>query len=969
MRQQDETGGRGAPTRAAAARRVMSLLIVGLMGALTACGGGGGGVAAPAEPAAAAAIVNPVPAQPAPDEGIRRSLGTDGELALDGLPAQAAGAPAGDTGSMPPSVPGARVFHIDSARGDDAHDGRASRPEGGARGPWRTLARLAASDLAAGDTVLLACHGVWHETLRLPASGRAGAPIVVRAADEACAERPTIDGSVPLAPESFTRRHGEVRIAALSHPPLQLFHGADALAEAHHPRGDGSSNAGPVAYLPMPADGEQGRSGNRAASHWMRVGPELALPAGADLAAGARVRVRTNAYVIDESAVSAASADRLTLARATSYPLKAGWGYYLVGQPWMVDRAGEWAWDARARELHLWPPEPAGAALRATVLALGIDLDARTHIVIDGLRVRKVGTGIALRRAVAVQLQRSVVEDTADHGIAAAGSSALRIEHNLVQRTGLDAIAGMLPDMADAQDLLARHNLIRASGVLVDGERVLSLPRRSLAAISAGRGSVVSGNTLVDSGYIGILVGPSARVEGNVIYGSCTLQDDCGAIYTGGADNRSRITGNVVLRSRGAPAGKPGGGTQAQGIYVDDLGADVLIEGNTVIDADHGVQLHNTARAMVRGNVLHGNRASQIWLQEDSARVRPEGDMQGNLIEGNQLAPLHPGAVGVLLTTRFASSADFGRFDGNRYFDRVAGSAVLEATSAGARRLTLAQWKAATGIGSRAGVEPAGSAVSAEGRAAYAIAGNNLVPNAALERDSSGWSSWNAQAPAGRLQREPCHGGWCLHYQAGGSPGVLSSPRFALAAGRWYRLTLDIATETDAQPVPLVVRRHGGDFASLADRSLAFTGQRGWQRHKVVFRAEVSAPEARVDIDGIEAGRSVRIAQLELVPIEPDTHSARTFALVNAGSAARSFACPVEGAAAAAFCSSLASLDRGTPATWPLSVPARSALVLYTQPPALRDSDGDGIADAQDGCPGSAAGVAVNAAGCALGQR
>jgi hypothetical protein len=45
-------------------------------------------------------------------------------------------------------------------------------------------------------------------------------------------------------------------------------------------------------------------------------------------------------------------------------------------------------------------------------------------------------------------------------------------------------------------------------------------------------------------------------------------------------------------------------------------------------------------------------------------------------------------------------------------------------------------------------------------------------------------------------------------------------------------------------------------------------------------------------------------------------------------------------------------------------VPPRSAVIAYAQEVSLIDSDGDGIPDAQDSCPNSTPGVAVNAAGC-----
>jgi hypothetical protein len=133
---------------------------------------------------------------------------------------------------------------------------------------------------------------------------------------------------------------------------------------------------------------------------------------------------------------------------------------------------------------------------------------------------------------------------------------------------------------------------------------------------------------------------------------------------------------------------------------------------------------------------------------------------------------------------------------------------------------------------------------------------------------------------------------------------VVSSPNFTLHQGQWYRLTLDVATETDNQIVPLVVRRGGGGsngYEAVSDRALSFTAGRTFTRHTVVFQATqtiVAADPvtgdlgARVDIDGITAGQSVSLANLELVPITPDALAQTLGALINVGSTARWQACP-----------------------------------------------------------------------------
>ena len=123
-----------------------------------------------------------------------------------------------------------------------------------------------------------------------------------------------------------------------------------------------------------------------------------------------------------------------------------------------------------------------------------------------------------------------------------------------------------------------------------------------------------------------------------------------------------------------------------------------------------------------------------------------------------------------------------------------------------------------------------------------------------------------------------------------------------------------------------------------------------------------------MDIDGLVPGKSLSLARMELVPITPDATAQLTAAIVNVDAAPATLTCPLA-AAAAAQCVAFESLASYQLVAWPQTLPGRSAAILYAQNPALLDSDGDGIPDSQDLCPGTAPGSAVNASGCSFSQR
>ncbi len=969
--------------------------LLAVLACLTACGGGGGGDAATAAvPTSSISSVSAAPADPVTgtagasvDSSVTvatntasaptvQALGVSGTLSLEGVPSTATSAPA-------PATTAGRTWYVDSNLGGDNNDGDAASAGTGAHGPWRTLARLMTASLAPGDRVVLACNSVWNETLRLPASGTASQPIVVSRPTAGCTTPPTIDGGVAIAPSAWVPHKGNVYRATLSSPPSQLFAGNGNFSEAHHPnRGYLASDPNSV-YAALAADASTATVNGKASSV-LTTGGDLALPSGTSISPGTRLRVRTASWLIDEAVISSVSGAQLTLATPTSYPPLAGSGYLLLGQLWMVDSAGEWYYDPAAQRVYAWMPDSAAptATVWASTLAKGVDVDGMSYLVIDGLAVRRAGTGVSLRSSTGVAIRNSTLEDLTLAGIDAAASRQATLESNAITRAGTDAISGQNDSVGEASGMAALNNLIRDSGVIMQGEQVLSLPRRSFAAIHTGTGGLAVGNTIINSGYIGIRANSGSSVQGNFVFGACSVLDDGAGIYAWRA-NGVTISGNTVMHARGAVSGNPANlqFTQAQGIYLDNNTTGATVQNNTVLDTDHGIFLHDAANNALSGNRLYGNRKSQIRLLEDSKQANANGDVFGNTIIGNQIAPATAGSLGLLLQTTYAATSAFGSFDNNRYYDRSNSIVATASTSAGTQAYTLDQWRHSSGVGTKSSPDAGGSGVEGLGYASFAASGSNLIANSAMLANGAGWSPWNVTAPYGQFKVTACTLGNCMRFIPTSSSGSIISPNFSVVQGQWYRLTMDMSPDTAGQSIALVVRRGGGGsngYESLSSRSLTMTaGSTAWARYTLLFQATatVNARDpvtgdngARVDVTGLVTGQSLSLANMELVPVVADSMARVTSAVTNAGSAPISAACPLVSTVPAA-CSSLFDLTDGRLVGWPLAVAGGSTVILYAQNPALVDSDGDGVADSQDKCPGTASGVAVNAAGCSIDQR
>lgn len=959
---------------------------------LAACGGGGGEGAQATAPdlSRAAAAAPALLAQLEEAAQMTHATHAPGSRG-DAMRALAARTPiristAGVQGVLPlAATPTARTFYIDSQAGSDSNDGSAATAGVLPVGPWRSLAKLAAFTLNPGDTVRLVCGRTWNETLKVNTSGTASSPITVTAHPTGCINPPIIDGSTVIAASSWAAYSGSIYRAPLNTAPQLLVASAGPLNPAHHPnRGYDSAQPNSL-YLRNATPSDSALIGGRVRSTYVTTGTDLRLPGGASITVGTSIRIRTNAWVIDETTVSAVNGSRLSLASPTEYPVQAGWGYFLLGRLWMLDSPGEWFYDATTKYIYVWMPNSQAPTVPvyAAQLATGVDLQARSYVQLLDVSIKRVGTGINMRNSTGVVVRNIKVEDTVGMGIDAATSNFAVVESSSFLRTGSNAISGLDNSTPASNGMRVVNNTVTNAGVVMNGETVVSVPRRSYAAIRSGMASIVASNVIRDSGNIGIKLMAGSIVSDNYVRGACTVLDDCAAIYTSGTNNNSQISNNIIEHTRGAVDGKAVAQaySQGQGIYLDEYASGVTVTGNTVTDADNGIQLHLASNNTIQNNKLYSNRNNQIWLQETKNVLRPSGDVFGNIVIGNQIVPTTPGAKGVRQETSISTTVAFAQFDWNRYFDRLYSNIAFEQTPSTQQEDTLLQWKTASSAstGAPRSLDPNGHGASEQLFATYTVAGPNIVPGGSLSASIAGWTSWNQTPPYATLVREPCTPGYCARYIAGGSQSILSTPNFQILQGHWYRISVDLMTGTDNQQVLVFVRRGGGGtngYERLSNISMHSTANRTWKRYSFVFQGtktvNVNDPVtldkgARVDFQ-IQIGQTLNVANVEIVPITAADATTRTDLLLNSSNVAIQIACPVA-ATAPASCVTYARFADDTAVTWPFYLPARSSEIVYTRDSRLIDSDADGIPNVQDTCPATVANSPVNSQGCSFSQR
>jgi parallel beta-helix repeat protein len=518
---------------------------------------------------------------------------------------------------------------------------------------------------------------------------------------------------------------------------------------------------------------------------------------------------------------------------------------------------------------------------------------------------------------------------------------------------------------------------------------ITSLPLPARAAIEAGRSADIRGNRIYGAAYVGIWTLADSVLSGNHIEQACLVLDDCSAIYTSGANNNSTIENNTVLNILGGLSGKPAiQPSQSQGIYLDELSSGVAVRGNTVVNASNGIQLHNAANNQIENNTLYNNRRHHVWLQEGSNLIDVEGDIFGNVVQGNRffstwITDWDTTAVGQWTTLPKDNTHRFANYDSNVYFTMLSPKVSLELWPSANITYTFEQWRiAADSSGLPRNLDPKAVEVNnaSLGTTTFHMTGTNILPNGNLNSGTAGWIPWNKTAPYGQMVLETCApANQCLRYTAGSTESLLSSPKLSVQKDQWYKVTFDLKTLTNGQVVSVLACRGGGGtngYESLMGASAKFTGATDWKRYSFSFKAlntiNVNDPVtldlgARIDFTGIMPGQNLSVANLEVVPLSyAEANLLRSHILINPTGTALDIDCPEGGNAVA--CSEYVRFTDSQVVTWPYTLPPHGSEIIYSRDSKLTDGDRDGIPDYQDNCSATGAALAVNATGCTLGQ-
>lgn len=891
------------------------LALTALCTALLMAGCGGGGSDTPEAPAAAAEV------------GTDTSPGTDAE---DGA-ARAAAMATGATGtSINPTTYTGRGWFVDSAAGRDTNAGTAAAP-------WKTLARAARQQLAAGDALLLKCGGLWRESLNLNATNAAAGRVTLGIWGTCNTNnRPRVSGARVVSGVTWTAAGGAwagkpVHVATWTSPVTSLYWNGTPLVRARYPNYGGVGREfkliGAVdnnrTLVPQAAD--------------------AAALAGINLA-GAKAVVRTSPWMVEAHDVSSSDgAGKLTLQNLAQYPSEAGEGFFVEGKLALLDTAGEWFHDAAAGRLYVWTPDgkaPTANALESVERNVGVSVAKVTDTRIENIVFERHGQ----RSIEVIDGPRTTIADVSAQD---AGHTAILIAGALPARSSGSSVLRSTVKNAAVMGISATSPGVQVTGNRVDATGVGATGTGVTAGIYIDSvGGTVRDNNVTNSGFAAVVLSfpTGLTVSGNTITQACRRFTDCGAIYAGGAPSlpqRSSITGNHIGAMVPNPEGAIGGAASlVAGIYLDERSSSQDVVGNMISRTGVGINLHNSSNNLVQSN--------HVWLADRSSiRVHDSGPtdtVRGNLIQDNQLfASSHLAAASTLSAApanRMVYAQEWVHNSNARAMFAGANPNVVRRNVA--TTMTAAakvRWSLLNGYQQQtldAG-EWGALATQESAKGPYAArpfivtaGGSNLIENGMLRSPGSGWLYWSgAPAAGGSISYGTCSTG-CADLTVASTSDFLMSSMFGMSANagsNLYQLRVRAQALAPDAALTLAINRSSGDWGAmglvLMNEPVSETSETAVD---TLFNA-TSADLGRLNMTG-SVGSKLRLREVTVASVssyELLDPARESDMLVNAGSAARAFDCPT-----ATLRTCAVSDLSGQAVQWPVTLAPGTSLVVLS---------------------------------------
>jgi parallel beta-helix repeat protein len=329
---------------------------------------------------------------------------------------------------------------------------------------------------------------------------------------------------------------------------------------------------------------------------------------------GGEIAVRTSSWTLDRSTITNHVGTTISYNPALTYEPTNGWGYFIQSHINCLDVQNEWYYNTVTKKIRVYSssiPINVKVANYDTLVTISGDYITFDGITFDGANAY----GFTSSAHTNITIKNCTIRNSGINAI------NLDVEYASIYNCTISESNNIAIKLSDNSIYaFIANNTITNTGIYPGMGQNSTYTR--VGIISNASNSVIEYNTIDSSGYIGISFdGSNVILRNNFITGFCFVLDDGAGIYTyknpstGPFTNRL-ITRNIVINGYSAIAGRTGG-SNTEGIYMDDATKSVEISYNSIANIDYiGLYIHNADSINIHDNTIY-NCQQQLSLMKD----------------------------------------------------------------------------------------------------------------------------------------------------------------------------------------------------------------------------------------------------------------------------------------------------------------------------------------------------------------
>ncbi len=546
------------------------------------------------------------------------------------------------------------TYYVSNA-GSDSNNGLSTTS------PWKTLAKVNAVTLLAGDVILFKSGDSWsgqlipqRSTIAYGAYGTGTKPII--------SGFQTITGWTNLG-------NGIYSAPTTASNSLNIVTVNDVLtAKGRYP------NTGYLSF--------ESHSGTTSITdNQLTASPNWT---------GAEVAVRSYAWTLESRKITNHSNSTLAFSALGDEPSN-GYGYFFQNDLKTLDLLGEWCIKDGTFYMYFGTQKPTNFIVKASVFDKLVTTYGKAYLTFDGLNFQGANFEIFYLLG-STSSYNKITNCNIEYclkGICIQGTYAT-IENNHIS----DCIVYGI--FANGSNDIIRNNTVENIGLFI-GVEASGETEFATGINSYGNYSIIEYNTVQNIGYSGIdFRGTNSSVNNNFINTFCTILTDGSGIYT----NNNIYTGsvikdNIITNGLCSLSGTILTDKASVGIYLDEKSAYFTVTGNSISNIDgFGIFLHNARNDDVINNVVYNSSKIQMLLSHNTA-----AENQSNInITGNIFVSKEASQCAFRFFS-FYNDLNFGSASGNIYARPIDDNFTFSVDTYNASEIncTLSGWKTLSG--------------------------------------------------------------------------------------------------------------------------------------------------------------------------------------------------------------------------------------------------------------------------------